>query len=38
MNEFEKAVVNELSVLEPLEFYCMWIMGFHVTRLYRLIT
>ena len=21
-NEFEKAVVNELSVFEPLKFYC----------------
>ena len=22
-NEFERAVVNELSVFEPLKFYCM---------------
>ena len=24
MNEFETAVVNELSVFEPLKFYCIW--------------
>ena len=23
-NEFERAVVNEPSVLEPLKFYCIW--------------
>ena len=24
-NEFERAVVNETSVYEPLKFYCMWL-------------
>ena len=27
--EFERAVVNEPSVFEPLKFYCIWIMVGH---------
>ena len=29
-NEFETAMVNEPSVLEPLEFYCYLKMHFHI--------
>ena len=28
-NEFETAVVNEPSVLEPLKFYCIWRRKFY---------
>ena len=28
-NEFETAVVNEVSVFEPLKFYCIWLSLFN---------